>query len=167
MSQALRAGVVGAGVFGGHHARKYASLPGVELVGVFDPHEERTEALAGTLGGGYWLARKGLAPVDRMAATAAEITSSRLDRRLETGNSQDELGRLAGTFNDMIARLQLSFEEVRRFTADAAYIGWGYGDALQEYAEMLEDKLATAPGRPVGRCVSAPAPFCGWRGCRG
>jgi len=50
MSQALRAGVVGAGVFGGHHARKYATLAGVELVGVFDPHEERTEALAGALG---------------------------------------------------------------------------------------------------------------------
>ena len=78
-------------------------------------------ALGGTLGGGYWLARKALAPVDRMVATAAEITSSRLDRRLETTNPQDELGRLASTFNDMIARLQLSFEEVRRFTADAAH----------------------------------------------
>ena len=31
-------------------------------------------ALAGALGGGYWLARKALAPVDRMAATAQEIT---------------------------------------------------------------------------------------------
>ena len=78
-------------------------------------------ALGGTLGGGYWLARKALAPVDRMVATAAEITCSRLDRRLETTNPQDELGRLASTFNDMIARLQLSFEEVRRFTADAAH----------------------------------------------
>jgi two-component system, OmpR family, heavy metal sensor histidine kinase CusS len=78
-------------------------------------------ALTGTLGGGYWLARKALAPVDRMAATAAEITSSRLDRRLATPDSHDELGRLATTFNDMIARLQRSFEEVRRFTADAAH----------------------------------------------
>lgn len=78
-------------------------------------------ALGGTLGGGYWLARKGLAPVDRMVATAAEITSSRLDRRLEAGDAHDELGRLAGTFNDMIERLQHSFEEVRRFTADAAH----------------------------------------------
>ena len=40
-------------------------------------------ALAGTLGGGYLLARKALAPVDRMAATAQEITSTRLDRRLD------------------------------------------------------------------------------------
>ncbi len=78
-------------------------------------------ALGGTLGGGYWLARKALAPVDRMVATATEITSSRLDRRLETSNPNDELGRLASTFNDMIARLQLSFEEIHRFTADAAH----------------------------------------------
>jgi predicted dehydrogenase len=42
--------VIGAGVFGGHHARKYASLPGVKLAAVLDPHEERAEALAGPAG---------------------------------------------------------------------------------------------------------------------
>jgi heavy metal sensor kinase len=78
-------------------------------------------ALLCTLGGGYWLARKALQPVDRMAATAAEITSSRLDRRLEGADALDELGGLARTFNAMIARLERSFEEVRRFTADAAH----------------------------------------------
>ena len=51
MNRVLRAGVAGAGVFGGHHARKYASLPGVALAAVLDPHEERAEALAGPLGG--------------------------------------------------------------------------------------------------------------------
>ncbi|HEX6859137.1 MAG TPA: Gfo/Idh/MocA family oxidoreductase [Caulobacteraceae bacterium] len=45
MSESLRAGVIGAGVFGGFHAKKYAELEGVELVGVFDPHEERAAAL--------------------------------------------------------------------------------------------------------------------------
>jgi heavy metal sensor kinase len=78
-------------------------------------------ALAGALGGGYWLARKALAPVDRMVATAREITANRLDRRLDVPQAEDELGRLASTLNDMIARLQRSFEEVRRFTADAAH----------------------------------------------
>ena len=77
--------------------------------------------VAGALGGGYLLARKALAPVDRMAATAKEITSTRLDRRLNVPNSNDELGRLANTFNDMIARSQRSFDEIRRFTADAAH----------------------------------------------
>ena len=42
--------MVGAGVFGGHHARQYAALDGVELVGVFDPDIERAETLAATLG---------------------------------------------------------------------------------------------------------------------
>ncbi len=71
-------------------------------------------ALAGALGGGYLLARKALAPVDQMAATAAEITASRLDRRLSSIDRDDELGRLARTLNDMIERLERSFAEVRR-----------------------------------------------------
>jgi heavy metal sensor kinase len=56
-----------------------------------------------------------------MAATAAEITATQLDRRLAEPQTKDELGYLAQTFNAMIARLQRSFEEVRRFTADAAH----------------------------------------------
>jgi two-component system, OmpR family, heavy metal sensor histidine kinase CusS len=78
-------------------------------------------ALVCAVGGGYWLARKALSPVDRMAATAALITASRLDRRLAEPEAFDELGYLARTFNTMISRLQRSFEEVRRFTADAAH----------------------------------------------
>jgi predicted dehydrogenase len=46
----LRAGVIGAGVFGAHHARKYQADGRVELVGVYDLDAERTEALAGALG---------------------------------------------------------------------------------------------------------------------
>ena len=78
-------------------------------------------AVGCTLGGGYLLARQALAPVDRMAATADEITATQLDRRLHEPNPDDELGRLACTLNGMIARLERSFQEVRRFTADAAH----------------------------------------------
>lgn len=46
MTQILKAGVVGAGSFGGHHARKYAGMADVELVGVFDPDAGRAQALA-------------------------------------------------------------------------------------------------------------------------
>jgi len=42
--------VVGAGVFGGHHARQYAALDGVELIGVYDPDIGRAQTLAATLG---------------------------------------------------------------------------------------------------------------------
>jgi two-component system heavy metal sensor histidine kinase CusS len=78
-------------------------------------------ALVLALGGGYLLARRALAPVDRMAAEAAQITANHLDRRLEVPNPDDELGRLGATLNGMITRLERSFEETRRFTADAAH----------------------------------------------
>lgn len=78
-------------------------------------------ALASALGGGYLLARRALAPVERMATEADQITASRLDRRLALANPDDELGRLGTTLNGMIARLERSFAETRRFTADAAH----------------------------------------------
>jgi signal transduction histidine kinase len=78
-------------------------------------------ALAAALGGGYLLARKALAPVDHMARTAGEITSKHLHRRIVVPNPGDELGRLARTLNEMIARLERSFDEMQRFTADAAH----------------------------------------------
>jgi two-component system heavy metal sensor histidine kinase CusS len=78
-------------------------------------------SLASALVGGYLLAKKALAPVERMAKAAGEITAKRLGIRLEVPSPSDELGRLATTLNDMIARLEHSFEEIRRFTADAAH----------------------------------------------
>jgi len=51
MRESLRGGVIGAGVFGGYHARQYARLPGVTLSAVFDPHPERAAKVAMPLGG--------------------------------------------------------------------------------------------------------------------
>jgi two-component system, OmpR family, heavy metal sensor histidine kinase CusS len=78
-------------------------------------------AVACSLGIGYLLARKALAPVDRMVAAADEITATRLDRRLEITCADDELGRLGRTLNDMIERLERSFSRIHQFTADAAH----------------------------------------------
>ena len=78
-------------------------------------------AMAAAIAGGYFLARRALAPVERMAQAAHEISVKRLDRRLDVTNPHDELGRLAVTFNDMIARLERSFAEMQQFTADAAH----------------------------------------------
>jgi predicted dehydrogenase len=50
MTSQIKAGVAGAGVFGGYHAKKYVELDGVELVGVFDPDADRASALAQSLG---------------------------------------------------------------------------------------------------------------------
>ena len=50
MAETLRAGVIGAGVFGGYHAQKWAGFDGVELTAVFDSHPERAKALAAKFG---------------------------------------------------------------------------------------------------------------------
>jgi heavy metal sensor kinase len=71
--------------------------------------------------GGRLLAGRLLAPVVAMADAARRITSERLDERLPAGNPDDEFGRLAAAFNDTLARLGRSFEQLRRFTADASH----------------------------------------------
>jgi heavy metal sensor kinase len=76
-------------------------------------------ALAGI--GGYGLARRALAPVDRMAERARSINAERLNARLPVDNPDDELGRLATVFNETFARLESSFERMRHFTADASH----------------------------------------------
>ena len=71
--------------------------------------------------GGYWLARWALAPIDRMAARARSITARHLHDRLPVENARDELGRLAAVINDMLARLEGSFGQMQRFTADVSH----------------------------------------------
>ena len=70
---------------------------------------------------GYVLARKALAPMERLRCSTEEITADRLHQRLPVGNPDDELGRLTETINAMIARLERSCVEMRRFTADASH----------------------------------------------
>lgn len=76
-------------------------------------------ALAGF--GGYLLARRALAPIDHLASDARRITAERLHDRLTTANPNDEIGRLTGVINDTFARLEASFDQLRRFTADASH----------------------------------------------
>lgn len=76
-------------------------------------------AIAGL--GGYTLARGALAPVDLMAERARTITAERLKERLPVDNPNDEFGRLATVFNQTLTRLELSFDQMRRFTADASH----------------------------------------------
>ena len=71
--------------------------------------------------GGYFLARKSLAPVADMARQARGMGASHLGDRLEVSNPRDELGRLALSFNELLDRLEKSFEQQRRFVADASH----------------------------------------------
>jgi heavy metal sensor kinase len=72
-------------------------------------------------GGGWLLARRALRPVDQMTQAARRIEAERLAERLEGAETDDELGRLARTLNEMLARLEAGFAQVRRFSADASH----------------------------------------------
>ncbi|HYV39670.1 MAG TPA: ATP-binding protein [Gemmataceae bacterium] len=71
--------------------------------------------------GGYWVCRKALAPVTRMAAAAREMGAADLGKRLPDPATRDELGALHTAFNDLLDRLQEAFERQRRFTGDASH----------------------------------------------
>jgi heavy metal sensor kinase len=77
--------------------------------------------LVATAGLAYLLARGAVAPVDQLRKTTERITADRLHERLPVHNPNDELGQLASTVNTMIGRLERSFAEIKRFTADASH----------------------------------------------
>jgi heavy metal sensor kinase len=77
--------------------------------------------LAGTAYAGYKMVGRTLDPVSKMAHRAEQINSERLNERLPIENPEDELGHLAGVFNAMLSRIEQSFEQLQRFTADASH----------------------------------------------
>jgi|CXWL01.1.fsa_nt_gi heavy metal sensor kinase len=78
-------------------------------------------ALALATAGGFWLSSRALAPIDEITRAAGEISERDLSRRLDLGLPDDEVGRLARTFDGMIARLDAAFQRQRQFTADASH----------------------------------------------
>ncbi|MCL6087122.1 MAG: HAMP domain-containing histidine kinase [Actinobacteria bacterium] len=68
-----------------------------------------------------FLARRALAPIDSVTKTASEIEKGDLSRRIKIPITNDEIGRLARTFNKMIARLEDTFNREKRFTSDASH----------------------------------------------
>lgn len=71
--------------------------------------------------GGYFLAGKSLAPVVDMSRQVATIGATNLHERLPVKNEKDELGNLAQIINALLLRLENSFENQRRFMADASH----------------------------------------------
>jgi len=71
--------------------------------------------------GGCVLAARALAPIDHITRTARRISAEDLSARLNLTASDDEVGRLAATFDSMLARLDESFKRERQFTADASH----------------------------------------------
>jgi heavy metal sensor kinase len=78
-------------------------------------------ALAATALVGWWIARKALLPVDRMASAAEAIEIDRLDERIAVPRASDELAHLAVTLNAMLDRLEQGVAEKRRLVADASH----------------------------------------------
>jgi len=71
--------------------------------------------------GGYWISRRALAPVEKIIGDARRIGVTSLSERLTVSDTGDELERLADTLNEMLARLEASFQRVIQFTADASH----------------------------------------------
>jgi heavy metal sensor kinase len=70
---------------------------------------------------GYFMAKKSLKPVDQIRRAAVNISSNNLDERIDIKGRKDELGRLAETFNAMIARLKDSFQRINQFSIDVSH----------------------------------------------
>ena len=100
---------------------------------------------------GFYLARRALAPVEEISARAITITAERLNERLPVANPHDELGRLAGVFNDMFDRLAKSFETIRRFTSDASHELRTPLTAMISVGEVarMREKDASSYGRTI------------------
>jgi two-component system, OmpR family, sensor kinase len=95
--------------------------------------------LAGS--GGWLLARRALKPVDQMTEAARRISAEHLDERVHTTGTGDELDRLAVTLNDMLGRLDVTFRQIRQFSADASH-------ELQTPLTILQGELEVALRAP-------------------
>ncbi len=140
LTSALRSGRAFATLFPGKHAVRVLAAP-VEgnrhyTFVVANPLLEEEQALAQARNafyvavplalliaavGGYFLARKSLAPVVAMGQQAAQIGASNLNQRIPIPRNNQELSRLARTFNDLLTRLDESFAQQKRFMADASH----------------------------------------------
>jgi heavy metal sensor kinase len=71
--------------------------------------------------GGYYLARKTMAPVMAISEQARRIGATSLEERLNAVNPRDELGHLTGTLNELLDRISTAFTQQRQFMADASH----------------------------------------------
>ncbi|MCX7708765.1 MAG: HAMP domain-containing histidine kinase [Clostridia bacterium] len=103
---------------------------------------------------GIFLTRKLLEPIQEISATAKEITSENLNKRIMTEGPEDEIKELANIFNSMIERLEKDFQKQKRFISDASHelrtplaIIHGHVNMLRRWGksdpQVLADSLET------------------------
>lgn len=95
--------------------------------------------------GGYLLAGRALAPIDSITQTANRISAQDLSGRLNLPASNDEVGRLAATFDSMLGRLEAAFRRERQFTSDAAHQLRTPLAAMQTILGVTAQKQRTGP----------------------
>ncbi len=71
--------------------------------------------------GGYVLSKRMLKPVDQVTRIAQSISTTNLKERINYQGPDDEMKRLADTFDDMLGRLENAFESQKRFIQDASH----------------------------------------------
>jgi heavy metal sensor kinase len=91
--------------------------------------------------GSWWLVRRALGPLDRLAEAAARIHAGSLAEPLPGAGADDEVGRLATVFNAMMARLDASFAQVKDFTLHASH-------ELKTPLAILQSEIETALADP-------------------
>jgi heavy metal sensor kinase len=96
--------------------------------------------------GGWLLARRALRPVATLTRTAERITARGLDQRIPPSEDDAEFVRLIGVFNQMLDRLEKSFHQAVRFSADAAHELKTPLTILQ--GELEQALLAASAGSP-------------------
>jgi len=87
---------------------------------------------------GYLLSRRMLKPIDYITKTAENISINNLKDRIEVKGPDDELKRLANTFNKMIERLQNAFDKQTQFVSDASHELRTPIAVIQGYANLLD-----------------------------
>jgi heavy metal sensor kinase len=94
--------------------------------------------------GGFLLSARTLAPIDHITRTARRISAEDLSARLGLPATGDEVGRLAATFDEMLARLEGAFRRERQFTADASHELRTPLAALQVILGVVREKPRTS-----------------------
>lgn len=111
-----------------------------------------------SIGMAYWIAHRGIRPINEVTQAARRIRSTTLHERIEAGAFPSELLTLVETFNEMLDRLQESFDRLSQFSADIAHelrtpvnnirgeaeVALSRPRGNQEYREVLASELEEA-----------------------